>query len=306
MAAAQPGFPGCTAASARLSLLLNPRRGTGYRAGSRIFPGKRLRPSARPEQASALTRRETCGGKPALPWMHPNTTRRGVSRLTGMPSNSDHDRVGSRNPATVRHHAPPETTLHPTHGLSHGRPLRGLGRRPPRADLGADYRVATFQADITIPLGHACMGGGVADAKEIGDPLWAKGFVLLGPDPPVVVVALDWCQCNNDSYDRWRDALARTASTTRQRVMLATVHQHDAPIFDLTAQRLLDAQGMVGARLRPGLSRARSAKNRGGADQVAGCGAPRNPLRHRPGQGKPARLEPPRDYGPGSHPLEPR
>lgn len=114
-----------------------------------------------------------------------------------------------------------------------------------------DYRVATFSADITIPIGHACMGGGVADAKTIADPLFAKGFVFLGIDKPVVVVALDWCQCNNDSYDRWRQVLAEAAGTTRGRVMLATVHQHDAPICDLTAQKLLDQLGLKGYNCDP-------------------------------------------------------
>lgn len=116
---------------------------------------------------------------------------------------------------------------------------------------GDDYHVATFQADITIPIGHACMGGGVADAKEIVDPLFAKGFVLTGAGQPVVMIALDWCQCNNDSYDRWRDVLAEAAETTRERVMLAIVHQHDAPICDLTAQKLLDEQGLIGYNCDP-------------------------------------------------------
>ena len=118
-----------------------------------------------------------------------------------------------------------------------------------------DWRVATFEADITIPVGHACMGGGIADAKEIVDPLFARGFVLRDAgnpkSKPIVVAALDWCQCNNDSYNRWRDVLATAASTTRNRVMLATVHQHDAPICDLTAQKLLDAHGMEGANCDP-------------------------------------------------------
>jgi len=114
-----------------------------------------------------------------------------------------------------------------------------------------DFQVATFEADITISVGHACMGGGVADAREIADPLFAKGFVLLGAGQPVVVVALDWCQCNNESYDRWREGLARAAGTTPQRVMLATVHQHDAPICDLSAQRLLDEQGHPGWNCDP-------------------------------------------------------
>src|SRR5512136_675136 len=115
----------------------------------------------------------------------------------------------------------------------------------------AGFRVASFEADVTIPIGHACMGGGVADAREILDPLFAKGFVLLGAGEPVVVVVLDWCQCNNDSYDRWREALAEAAGTAPKRVMLATVHQHDAPICDLTAQRLLDRHGLKGWNCDP-------------------------------------------------------
>ncbi len=114
-----------------------------------------------------------------------------------------------------------------------------------------EFRAAVFEAEITVPIGHACMGGGIADAREIVDPLFAKGFVLLGAAKPIVVVALDWCQCNNDSYDRWRDVLAEAAGTSRERVMLATVHQHDAPICDLTAQRLLDQQGLTGYNCDP-------------------------------------------------------
>jgi hypothetical protein len=111
----------------------------------------------------------------------------------------------------------------------------------------AGYRVAPFEAVVTIPVGHACMGGGIADAKEILDPLFAKGFVLLGDQPaekPVVVVAVDYCQLNNDAYDFWRDVLAEAAGTDRRRVLLATVHQHDAPICDPVAQALLDAKGL--------------------------------------------------------------
>lgn len=132
------------------------------------------------------------------------------------------------------------------------------------------WEVAPFEADITIPIGHPCMGGGVADAREILDPLFAKGFVLrpagvrqpgsdkLGPVPPgvreafpIVVVALDWCQCNNEADTLFREKLAEAAGTTRQRVLLACVHQHDAPIFDLRAQQLLDEQGLHGWHCDP-------------------------------------------------------
>jgi hypothetical protein len=108
----------------------------------------------------------------------------------------------------------------------------------------AEFRVATFEVDVTAPIGHALMGGGIAPANEVVDSLFAKGIVLLGPDAPIVWVAVDWCEIRNDAYDAWRDALAEAAGTTRERVLLAAVHQHDTPIADFTAQRLLDDVGL--------------------------------------------------------------
>lgn len=112
--------------------------------------------------------------------------------------------------------------------------------------LAADapqYQLATFRVDVTIPLGHACMGGGIAPATEIVDPLYANGVVLLGGEP-LVFVAVDWCEIRNGAYDHWRAALADAAGTTPERVLLASVHQHDAPVVDYDAQRLLDEAGL--------------------------------------------------------------
>lgn len=108
----------------------------------------------------------------------------------------------------------------------------------------ADFQLATFQSDITVPVGHALMGGGISPAKEIADPLYAQGIVLLGGDKPVVLVSLDWCEVRNDAYDRWRSVLAEAAGTSRERVLLASIHQHEAPVVDYAAQRLLDSVGL--------------------------------------------------------------
>ena len=48
--------------------------------------------------------------------------------------------------------------------------------------LASDFRLATFQAEVTAPIGHALMGGGIAPASEVIDPLYCKGVVLLGAD----------------------------------------------------------------------------------------------------------------------------
>ena len=112
------------------------------------------------------------------------------------------------------------------------------------------YRMATFQADVTVPLGHGMMGGAWL-SKSIADPLEAHGIVLLGPEAPIVFVALDWCEIRNDALTRWQEELARAAGTSRERVMVVAIHQHDAPIADLTAERLLRERGLAGTICDP-------------------------------------------------------
>ncbi len=106
------------------------------------------------------------------------------------------------------------------------------------------FRIGAFGADVTIPLGHRCMGVLPTKAKAIEDPLEARGFVLLGGEKPVVMLALDWCELRNGAYDQWRDALAQAADTTRERVLVSCLHQHDAPVCDSGAQKLLDGVGL--------------------------------------------------------------
>lgn len=107
-------------------------------------------------------------------------------------------------------------------------------------------RLATFSVDITIPLGHRCMGVLPTKALRIEDPLEARGLVLLGSGKPVVFVALDWCEVRNGAYDQWRDQIAEAAGTVRNRVLVCSLHQHDAPVTDSGAQKYLDSVGMQG------------------------------------------------------------
>ena len=48
------------------------------------------------------------------------------------------------------------------------------------------------------------MGGGIAPARVVKDPLLAKGFVLLGGEKPLVLLALDWCEIRGSSFDKWK------------------------------------------------------------------------------------------------------
>ena len=103
------------------------------------------------------------------------------------------------------------------------------------------YRLSTFSADVTIPLGHRCMGVLRTKSQKIVDPLRVYGFVLHSSDKPIVLAAFDWCEIRNGAYDALRDAFATAADTERQRVIVTALHQHDAPVVDREAQLLLDS-----------------------------------------------------------------
>lgn len=117
----------------------------------------------------------------------------------------------------------------------------------PSAETKPSLRLSTFTVEVTPPIGHPCMGGGVAPVKEILDPLYAVGFTLTGLGKPIVFVAMDWCEIRNGSYDLIRQTIAQAVATEPVRVMLTALHQHDAPIADREAQQLLEQHRAKGA-----------------------------------------------------------
>src|SRR5436190_24359575 len=74
-----------------------------------------------------------------------------------------------------------------------------LGARHSAPSASA-FRLATFSVDVTIPMGHPCMGGGIAPAREVADPLFAKGFVLSGADSTFAVISFDWSEIRGTRY----------------------------------------------------------------------------------------------------------
>ena len=114
----------------------------------------------------------------------------------------------------------------------------------------SDARLAVFTAEVTVPLGHGMMGGAWL-SRRVMDPLEARGFVLLGEELPVVFVSVDWCEIRNDAYARWQSVLAQAAGTRPDRVMISTIHQHDAPLADLGAERILRAARLEGTVCDP-------------------------------------------------------
>lgn len=99
-------------------------------------------------------------------------------------------------------------------------------------------RVATFQCDVTPPLGQPIYSS-YRPLAEIEHPLLAKGIVLAEGERRYVLCVLDWCEVCNSSHTLFRTLLAEAAGTEASCVAVQTVHQHTAPMADADAMRLL-------------------------------------------------------------------
>jgi hypothetical protein len=103
-------------------------------------------------------------------------------------------------------------------------------------------KLAVFDVDATPQVGSMMAYDRVKRVEELG--LRARGIVLIGSGDPIVLCAVDWIGIGNEGHDAFRDRLAKAAGTTRQRVAVHTLHQHDAPRCDFSAERLLHHAGI--------------------------------------------------------------
>ena len=103
-------------------------------------------------------------------------------------------------------------------------------------------RVATFRVDVTPPIGDGPCVGAMPKVASIEHPLEMRGGVLQTASDTFVIASIDYCGICNTSDETIRDAMARAAGTTRQRVALQALHQHTAPILDADAVRFLHGE----------------------------------------------------------------
>lgn len=114
-----------------------------------------------------------------------------------------------------------------------------LTAQPASAADSPPLRLATFQSDVTLPLGDILYSEVL---KTIEHPLLAKGVVLDDGQRRWVLCAVDWCVMPNATHDMFRNKIAVAAGTEPARVAVHCVHQHTAPTIDVSAERLLQQQ----------------------------------------------------------------
>ena len=118
------------------------------------------------------------------------------------------------------------------------------GDRPATARAADDstIKVAVFDVDATPPVGSAMAYDPVKRVDEL--TLRCRGIALVGAGKPIVVCAVDWIGIANEGQDAFRDALAEAAEPRVPRAV-HTVHQHDAPGCDFTAERIVKEMGLA-------------------------------------------------------------
>ncbi len=107
---------------------------------------------------------------------------------------------------------------------------------------GPGLQLATFDVDATPPVGSDLTYDRMTNDWDLG--LRAKGIVILGSGKPIVMCSVDWIGIANESHDEFKRVLAEAAGTVPERVVVHTIHQHDAPTSDFGAERMLKDAGM--------------------------------------------------------------
>ncbi len=112
----------------------------------------------------------------------------------------------------------------------------------PKEAVTEGLRISTFDVDATPPVGSQMAYNPVLKTWDLG--LRAKGIVLLGAGQPIVLCSIDWIGIANDSQDEFKRVLADAAGTVPARVAVHTIHQHDAPVCDFGAEKILIKAGI--------------------------------------------------------------
>ena len=128
-----------------------------------------------------------------------------------------------------------------------------LGLLLPQTIFAAEpIRVGTFDVDASPPLGSPLA---YDPTKGVETPLCCRGVVLAGAGQPIVLCAIDWIGISNGGQTAFRESLAKAAGTEPQRIAVHTVHQHDAPRCDFSADEMLGKFGLGGVGFDPDFAR---------------------------------------------------
>jgi hypothetical protein len=77
-------------------------------------------------------------------------------------------------------------------------------------------------------------------ATSEGSPLLAKGIILSDERTCYALCAFDYCELRTGAHDLFRRIIANALQVNELQVEVHCLHQHDAPLYDVYAEMLLD------------------------------------------------------------------
>jgi hypothetical protein len=111
---------------------------------------------------------------------------------------------------------------------------------PSSPQLGPEgLRVAFFSCDITPPVGSPLEECDPPVATSVDSPLLAKGVVLSDGKTRYALCAFDYCELRTGAHDLFRRSIANALEVNELQVEVHCLHQHDAPLYDVNAEMLL-------------------------------------------------------------------
>jgi hypothetical protein len=106
--------------------------------------------------------------------------------------------------------------------------------------MSAPFRISTFRVDVTPPIGHST---GCSVNLKVDSPLYVRGLIIDDGAARAVLAVVDFLGLGGRAYAEWQRRIARAAGTTPARVLLHSVHQHDAVWVRLEADDILSRAG---------------------------------------------------------------
>ncbi len=142
-------------------------------------------------------------------------------------------------------------------------------------------KVAVFCCAVTPPIGSPLEECHPPVATSVDSPLLAKGVILSDRRTRYALCAFDYCELRTGAHDLFRRSIANALALNELQVEVHCIHQHDAPLYDLNAEMLMDLvpspphvgdPGFIGSASERVSSAARDALQRLEPCTHVGCG----------------------------------
>lgn len=116
------------------------------------------------------------------------------------------------------------------------------------ADEAPLLRVGTFAVDATPPVGSPLA---YQTMEGVDSELSCRGVVIAGAGDPIVLCTVDWIGIGNGGHKEFIRRIAAAVGAPPERVTVHSLHQHDAPRCDFSADELMAQEGLGGQGFNP-------------------------------------------------------